>query len=175
MLRKMIKHLLHPILRFSFLFVLIACMLVACKRPVLYESYQQIENKSWHKEKAYCFDFLVEDSTRSYNIDVEVRNNSFYPYQNLWLLCTIQKDSLPIVQDTINCELADNNGKWHGNGISIFQNSFSLHKGFRFIETGNYTVCIKHGMRKDSLSGIREIGLRLTHSVSGIESQEDKQ
>ena len=134
-----------------------------------YEKYMPIKDNTWSKEQACCFEFQVDDSTLLYDIDVEVRNNNFYPYQNLWLLCEeLHADSI-FVRDTLNCELADVFGKWHGSGISIFQTSFPLRKSYRFPKTGKYSISIKHGMRNDALLGIREVGVRLTSSCQCVE------
>lgn len=154
---------------------LLACVCAACNTQVAYENYQQIGHAVWQKEQAYSFDFQVDDSTRSYDISVEVRNNGFYPYQNLWLLCEEVQGEHTLACDTINCELADDYGKWYGQGISIFHSSFRLREGYRFPKTGVYTFRVKHGMRKEQLQGIREIGLRVAHGVRGVLPEEDKE
>jgi gliding motility-associated lipoprotein GldH len=82
-----------------------------------------------------------------------------YDYQNLWLLCEeVQPDGASL-KDTVECMLADDFGKWNGNGFTLFQNQFVLRNHYIFPDTGKYTVGIRHGMRNDNLRGIEDIGL----------------
>ena len=67
----------------------------------------------------------------------------------------------PLRRDTVEFLLADDYGKWYGQGFSLFHSSFSLKKRYKFPMEGQYTFGFRQGMRKDSLPGIQEIGLRL--------------
>ena len=119
-------------------------ILASCENQVVYEQYQAIDNTSWNKEKTYFFTFEVTDASVAYDISFEVRNNNFYPYQNLWLFCSEEMPVGPLRRDTVE-----------------FHSSFSLKKRYKFPMEGQYTFGFRQGMRKDSLPGIQEIGLRL--------------
>ena len=54
--------------------------------------------------------------------------------------------------------LADEFGKWHGHGISLYQSSFPIHSQYKFPHAGQYTFSFRQGMRDDALKGIQEIG-----------------
>ena len=136
-------------------------ILASCENQVVYEQYQAIDNTSWNKEKTYFFTFEVTDASVAYDISFEVRNNNFYPYQNLWLFCSEEMPVGPLRRDTVEFLLADDYGKWYGQGFSLFHSSFSLKKRYKFPMEGQYTFGFRQGMRKDSLPGIQEIGLRL--------------
>jgi gliding motility-associated lipoprotein GldH len=88
-----------------------------------------------------------------------VRNSDLYPYQNLWLLCKQEQPDSMVVTDTLECMLADDFGKWLGNGMTLYQNVFSLRDRYYFPDTGAYTLNIRHGMRDELLKGIENIGL----------------
>jgi gliding motility-associated lipoprotein GldH len=118
----------------------------------------------WEKEREYAFTFTIDDETTTYDISFEVRNNSLYPYRNLWIFCDGKSPSGNLLRDTMECMLADEFGKWSGKGISLYQSSFPLHTGYKFPHKGQYTINFRQGMRNDALKGIPEIGLRIEKS-----------
>lgn len=136
-----------------------SCLCFSCGNDTVYNKFQPVRDKVWDKRSEYYFKFEIKDSSIPYNILLQIRNNDMYGYQNLWLLCEqLQPDSIS-VKDTIECMLADDFGKWNGNGITLFQSRFTLHDHYIFPDTGQYTISIRHGMRDDSLKGIEDIGL----------------
>lgn len=146
------------------LLLLVSSFLFSCTNKAIYDRYQAIENISWEKEKEYYFTFQIDDTTAPYDIFLEVRNNNLYPYQNLWLFYQEELPIGPVVRDTIECMLADEYGKWHGSGISLYQSTFPIRENYIFPHTGQYTFSFRQGMRNDSLRGIQEIGLRIVRA-----------
>lgn len=144
------------------LIVAFVCFLCfSCEQQALYDQYQAIDNTTWEKNKEYYFSFQIEDISIPYDLTLEVRNNNLYPFQNLWLFCNEEQPIGPLQKDTVECILADEFGKWHGNGISLFQSSFPIRKKYVFPHKGQYTFSFRQGMRVDALKGIQEIGLRI--------------
>jgi gliding motility-associated lipoprotein GldH len=134
--------------------------LLSCgKDQVVYNQYQAIDHSAWEKGKEYYFTFQIDENTVPYNITLEIRNNNLYPYQNLWILLKEEPPVGPMARDTMECMLADDFGKWLGNGISLFQTSFPIKTNYLFTDTGSYTFSFRQGMRNDTLKGIQEIGL----------------
>lgn len=158
--------------------VILTCFLFfSCENSALYDRYQAIDNSKWEKNKEYYFTFEVEDISVPYDMSLEVRNNNLYPYQNLWLFCNEELPFGPLQRDTIECVLADEYGKWHGHGISLFQSSFPIRKQYTFPLKGQYTFSFRQGMRDDTLIGIQEIGLRIVKSSlssGSIKAEENK-
>lgn len=140
----------------------IGFVLLSCKYEVLYDQYQIIENTVWNKDKEYYFTFYVEDIDRPYDITLEIRNNNQYPYQNLWLFCSEERPVGALKRDTLECILADDYGKWYGQGISLFHLSIPLKTNYYFTHKGQYTFSFRQGMRNDQLKGIQELGLKVT-------------
>ncbi|MDR1332683.1 MAG: gliding motility lipoprotein GldH [Tannerella sp.] len=132
----------------------------ACSQSAFYDQYQMVEG-AWEKEKEFYFTYNIDDNSAHYNLYINVRNNNFYPYQNLWLFCTEEQPVGPIRRDTVECLLADDFGKWFGTGISIFHLTIPIRMGYAFPHKGQYTFCIRQGMRDSRLKGIEEIGLTI--------------
>ena len=133
---------------------------LSCTKPAYYEQYQTIENP-WYKNREYFFTCQIEDTAVTYNISLEIRNNNFYPYQNLWLFYAEEHPDSPVLRDTVECILADDFGKWYGSGISIYHLSIPLRTQHHFPQKGQYTFSFRQGMRDESLKGIEQIGVRI--------------
>ncbi len=147
--------------RHGLLYVLWSLFLLSsCKETAYYEQYQVIE-KPWDKEKEYYFTYEINDNTIPYDVSLVIRNNNLYPYQNLWLFCGEEQPVGLFKCDTFECMLADEYGKWKGNGISIYHLSIPVRTRYMFPHKGQYTFCIRQGMREEQLKGIEEIGLRI--------------
>ena len=137
------------------------CMVcLSCAKPYYYEQYQTIENP-WDKNREYFFTCEIEDHTLSYNLSLEIRNNNFYPYQNLWLFSTEEQPDGTVLRDTIECMLADDFGKWYGSGITIYHLSVPIRTQSVFAQKGRYTFSFRQGMRDEQLKGIEQIGVRI--------------
>lgn len=137
---------------------------ISCEYPALYDRYQPVEQTGWGKEKVYYFTFEVQDTAVPYDLTLNIRNNNLYPYQNLWLFCSEEHPIGPLRQDTIECMLADEYGKWYGNGLSLFHTGFPIRTHYKFPHAGQYTFSFRQGMRRDTLIGIQEIGLTVRAS-----------
>ncbi|OIP82107.1 MAG: hypothetical protein AUK44_08545 [Porphyromonadaceae bacterium CG2_30_38_12] len=128
----------------------------------MYFQYATLPENGWNKDSTLGFDFQIDDTAVSYNVTLNSRNTSDYPYQNLWLfLKQSQPDSI-IKNDTINYYLADDYGKWLGSGIgSLYQMPVLWQQNMKFPKSGKYHIAIGHGMRDSILIGITEIGLKI--------------
>ena len=156
----------------KFIAACVTCFLCfSCENEAVYDQYQAIQNTSWEKNKEYYFTFLIEDISVPYDLTLEVRNNNMYPYQNLWVFCSEELPIGPLKRDTIECMLADEFGKWYGDGISLFQSSFPIRSAYYFPVKGQYTFSFRQGMRNDQLPGIQEIGLRVLPSSTNAPSE----
>ena len=145
-------------------FFIATCLFFSCAKDTVYNEYQSIRDKSWNKQDVYFFNFQITDISVAYNVSLQLRNNDQYPYQNLWILSDMEQPSGISVKDTIEYMLADDFGKWTGNGITLFQSRISLRNNFHFPDTGKYTINIRHGVRDDDLKGIENVGVVIEKS-----------
>ena len=144
----------------NIIYMMICMIGFSCAKPVFFEKYQTIDNP-WDKNKEYFFTCEIDDQSVAYNLSVHIRNNNLYPYQNLWLFLGEEQPGGHVVQDTIECMLADNYGKWAGTGISVYQLDIPIRTNFYFPQSGTYTFTIRQGMRDEQLKGIEQIGVRV--------------
>ena len=131
----------------------------SCNQDLAYHKFSTIDGFVWEKDKSYNFTFALENTSIPYDIDIHLRNNHSYPYRNLWVICNTTFPSGIFLRDTLNFIVADQSGKWSGDGISLFHNAISFRKEYHFLEKGNYTISIRQAMTDQSLEGIQEIGI----------------
>lgn len=145
----------------SLLFLLLLWLFNSCDNPAVYDLFQPVDHATWNKDKAFYFTFEVKDKEIPYDLTLELRNNNFYPYRNIWITCKEEQPVGPLRNDTLEYMLADEFGKWKGKGISLFSSSFPVKKNYYFPHKGRYTFSFRHYMTDDELKGIHEIGFRV--------------
>lgn len=142
--------------------VIVLFFSISCDSQKLYESNVEIPDGIWEVGNVAQFKFSVEETKIPYNLKVNVRNTHFFGSQNLWVFIKTSSPTNKIQYDTLNCTLADEKGKWLGDGMGdIWDISCPYKQNIGFPEKGEYTVEIKHGMRTKRLPMILEIGLRV--------------
>ena len=142
--------------------LLVACM-ASCNRNEIYFNYQSVPSDGWNKDSLLVYNIDVKDTVSAYNIAVHVRHFGTYPYQNLWLFLDYKgmKDSIA-QQDTLECYLADEYGKWFGVGAgAIKELQLNFKQAVHFPDSGMYQIRIRQGMRDSVLTGINNVGIRV--------------
>ncbi|RZS99188.1 gliding motility lipoprotein GldH [Aquimarina brevivitae] len=143
----------------------------SCDRNSVYDSYKTV-SQSWEKSEVVEFKLPQLDSTATYNLFINIRNNNNYPYSNLFLISAMEFPNGKIVTDTLEYEMAAPNGEWLGTGFSdLKENKLWYKEKVRFVEQGTYKVTIQHAMRNNgevlgvnSLEGITDIGFRIENA-----------
>jgi len=146
----------------SFFAIFFSLFIVGCTSNDVYFQYKSVATKGWNKDSLYCFDVPIDDISATYNVYVNVRNRTEYPYQNLWLFLSKTTPDKIQTKDSIECYLADQRGKWLGSGLgSIMEMPVLYQQKVRFKTKGTYHYKIVHGMRDSILTGINDIGMRV--------------
>jgi gliding motility-associated lipoprotein GldH len=115
----------------------------------------------WNKDSVARFSVDITETGMPCNVLVNIRHNNTYPYQNFWLFIATTSPDGKTTQDTIECYLTDNRGKWLGSGLSSVYNMPVLFKPNTVLKPGKYTFAIRQGMRDDVLTGITDIGIEI--------------
>ena len=137
-------------------------LIAACSDNYVYNGYVTMPHERWHADSLASFRVPVSDTIIFYNLFVNVRNTTDYPYQNLYLFINITAPNGASVRDTFECYLADDHGKWLGKGKGkLRDNRFIYRQNIRFSTEGDYTVPLQQAMRVEQLKGISEVGFRV--------------
>lgn len=140
----------------------------SCDKTRVYDDYQSIPGE-WHRDSLVRFNFQAPDTLKNYNLFLNLRNNSDYPFSNIYLITELNFPNGKVVSDTLQYEMAAPSGEWLGTGFGDVKESKLWYKEkIRFTETGEYLVTIQQAMRRrDSvegiqyLEGITEVGFRI--------------
>jgi len=146
--------------------VFLSLVFFSCDNNKVFEQYIEVENPLWKKENSANFVFNVEDTISAHNIYIDIRNTGDYPYSNLYLFITIKGPNGNFTVDTVNCQLADNRGKWLGKGVGdLWDLKIPYVGNFKFAQQGRYVISYQQAMRvEDGLKGISDVGLRIEKS-----------
>ncbi|MBG6131527.1 gliding motility-associated lipoprotein GldH [Aquimarina sp. EL_43] len=157
-------------LRF-FLIVCIVIGMISCDDKQVFDTYHTVAN-AWEMDEKVSFTLPELDTTQSYNLFINIRNNNEYKYSNLFLISEMKFPNGKILTDTLEYRLAAPDGKWLGTGFSdLKENKLWYKENVSFKEKGNYKITIEHAMRKNgdvngisSLEGITDIGFRIENA-----------
>ena len=148
------------------LFVVAALlMLSSCGQRSIYDKQFTVENGKWFKNNAVHFEVNVEDTTKFYDYYLILRHKTDYRFSNLYLFLSTQFPNNNVTRDTIECILADETGKWLGKGWGgIKEDNILLRKNLKFPLKGKYDFYFQQAMRRDTLKGIVNIGIRISEA-----------
>jgi gliding motility-associated lipoprotein GldH len=140
-------------------------LLCACQENSYYHRSEVPPSTGWEMNRTLYFqDSLRENTPELLHMEVELRHNNLYPYQNLWLYLRTRTSDGTDRLDSINWTLAEPSGKWLGNGWgSLYSLSYRLPdlkirktKGSKW-----FVVEMQHGLKDPVLEGVESLGLHL--------------
>lgn len=150
----------------SGILILVAILLFSCDKKRVFDEYKSV-GSAWHKDSIVTFDLPVLDSTKRYDLFVNLRNNNNYPFNNLFLIVAIEMPNGFTKVDTLEYQMANPDGTLLGNGFTdIKESKLYLKEGVKF--RGKYKVHIKQAVRQSGkipgvqeLEGITDVGFRI--------------
>jgi gliding motility-associated lipoprotein GldH len=146
----------------SILLLLIVPLFWACGNEVLVDKNIVFDTKYWDMNTPFETAFEVTDTINNYNFFVTLRNTDEYAYQNLFVFLNTKFPNGKNKLDTINCPLANMQGKWLGKGFGgVYDNRVLYMARKRFPIPGKYTIRIEQAMRDTLLLGVLDVGLRI--------------
>lgn len=150
----------------SLLFLLASLLFFSCDEKRVFDEYKSV-GSSWHKDSIVSFDLPQLDSTKRYNLFLNLRNNNNYPFNNLFLIVSLELPNGFTKVDTLEYQMANPDGTLLGDGFTDLKESKLFYKEkvkFR----GKYKVHIKQAVRENGkiqglkeLPGITEVGFRI--------------
>lgn len=150
---------------FIFVQVLLLC---SCEDSTLTEQTASVDPLGWKINDTIGFSYEVKDSLVPVDFLVTTRNESNYPYSNMFLFLDTRFPDGRMIRDTVELTLASTEGKWLGEGFgSIKFSSFLLKHNVLFPMNGTYRFIVGHGMRDEALKGIHDIGIKIQKANAG--------
>ncbi len=147
---------------FSTLFLLSVLLFASCDSARIFEQNQEIPESGWAQTNVIKFDVDIKDPATAAHFYVNVRNADGYPYGNVFLFIKTVFPNGKFSSDTLECVLADENGKWLGTGVGdLYDNQIPFKRNVRFPQAGTYHFEIEQGMRMENVPLILDVGLRI--------------
>lgn len=144
-------------------------LLASCDKKRVFDEYKELDGK-WKKDNVVSFTFDQKDTVSKYNLFVNVRNNSNYPFNNLFLIVQMKEPGSKLIKvDTLEYPMANPDGTLMGEGFTDVKESKLWYKeNVNFPKAGKYTVSIQHAVRKggevpgvEELDGVTDVGFRI--------------
>ncbi len=146
-----------------FFALLLSGFLYSCGPTEWYNSEIIIPEAGWHLDTVAVFNSEVEALDKSVHLLIDVKNKRTYPYSNIWFFVDAVSPNGHRERDTLECNLANVQGKWYGKSIGddTYESVHPYKLNIRFPEKGMYHYYIMQGMRDTILTGIKSVGLKI--------------
>lgn len=151
-------------------YVIMIVAFSSCDRTRVFDEYKPLNG--WNKDSLVTFQLNNIDSTKAYDLFINIRNNNNYRYSNLFLITEIKFPQGKVLSDTLEYEMTKPSGEWLGTGFgNVKESKLWFKENVRFDESGTYKVTIQQAMRANGevdgiqeLEGITHVGFRIENS-----------
>jgi gliding motility-associated lipoprotein GldH len=91
----------------------------------------------WDINEVLEFHVPQLDSLKKYDLFIHLRNTNDYPYNNIFLIASIEFPHGKTITDTLEYRMADPDGSWLGSGIgTVKENKLWYKEDVSFFEEG---------------------------------------
>jgi gliding motility-associated lipoprotein GldH len=154
-------------LKSSLLFFLAVSLLFSCDKKRVFDEYKSV-GKAWDKDSIVSFDLPKIDTTQYYNLYLNIRDNDNYPFNNLFVIVSLEQPGGITKVDTLEYQMANADGTLLGDGFTDVKESKLYYKERIKFKTGEYKLHIRQAARQtgkvsgvQKLEGITEVGFRI--------------
>ncbi|WP_035668916.1 gliding motility lipoprotein GldH [Flavobacterium sp. 83] len=153
-------------LKNSALLLLVAILFFSCDKKRVFDEYKSV-GSAWHKDSIVTFNLPELDTTKHYNLYINLRDNNNYQYNNIFLIVAMEKPNGFTKVDTLEYQMANPDGTLLGDGFSDIKESKLFYKE-NVTFNGKYKIHIKQAVRETGkvpgitlLDGITDVGFRI--------------
>lgn len=141
-------------------------LFISCDKKRVFDEYQSV-GSGWNKDSIVTFNLPELDSTKRYNLFVNLRANDNYQFNNIFLIVGMELKNGFTKVDTLEYQMTNPDGSLLGEGFTDLKESKLFYKeNVRF--KGKYKVYIKQALRENgkvpgvkNLEGITDVGFRI--------------
>ena len=152
----------------SILFILVLFLVISCDKKRIFDEYKSV-GKAWNKDSIVTFELPRLDPKKSFDLYLNIRDNDAYPFNNLFIIVSLEHPNRKIKVDTLEYQMTNPDGTLLGDGFSDIKESKLFYKNkVNFTQKGVYKIHIKQATRQTgkiegvtSLPGITDVGFRI--------------
>ena len=150
-------------MKYRLLFLLLLPFIFySCDSLMVFEKNKEVGKDGWAKGDIAKFNVEIPNNTLPYNFYINIRISNDYAFSNIFLFIKTLYPDGKISLDTVECYLADIEGKWLGNTSGRFiDNRILFKKNVKFPVQGMYSFEFEQAMRVEKLEGIEDFGIRI--------------
>ncbi|GAB5400675.1 MAG: gliding motility lipoprotein GldH [Aureisphaera sp.] len=140
-------------------------LFIGCDSQIVVSDMRDLPG-NWHKDEVLEYQIPQLDSLKKYNVFFHLRNTNEYPFNNIFLIASMEFPHGKTVTDTLEYRMAAPDGTWLGKGIgSVKESKLWYKEEVSFFEEGTYKLTLSHAVRNNGevhgvthLEGITEVG-----------------
>jgi gliding motility-associated lipoprotein GldH len=138
------------------------CGLLSCDNNTFFEEKREIPGGVWMYRDSVDFRFTVSDTTELYHMYVDFEHADTFPHQNIYLKLYTRFPDGKRLSRSRSFDLFDAQGASSGacSGGTCRVHSLLQNNAY-FNRPGEYVITLEQFMRRDSLPGIRSVGLMI--------------
>lgn len=141
---------------------------VSCDKNRVFDEYKSV-GSSWNKDSIVSFELPQLEAVKKYNLFVNVRDNNDFPFNNLFLIVSLEQPNKQTLVDTLEYQMANPDGTLLGEGFTdIKENKLIFKQKATFNQKGVYKINIQQAVRETGkivgekeLKGVTEVGFRI--------------
>ena len=147
--------------------VLAAAMLMACYSDAVYYHYDSTDLDGWDRAEVFEHNVSPVSNGGYYVEEVGIRADASFLYRSVSLVIDQRivhtKTQVPsdFKSDTVSIDIYDQQGKALGRGVNLLQYTFPF-RSVRLQQGDSISLRIHHNMKNKSISGIANVGLRVS-------------
>ncbi len=149
--------------QYSF-FLCISLFLIAtgCGPNYIFDQQIPIADQKWSYQDTLDFDVSIEDTLKTYNLQLDIEHAADFPYQNLYVMIHTRFPSGSRISEQLSIDLTDKSGRPLGACNAEWCTvPINLQEGAYFNALGQHLITIEQFMRLDPLPGIKSLSLKI--------------
>ena len=149
---------------FNLFLLCLSILSISCENEnIIYNKYFDLDSSKWSYNDSILFQWNIEDTSSSYNVDFQLRASNSYKWSNIFIFSDVFFPNGKARRDTFEYFLADKNGHWVGNRSGLIVHyDLPIYKKVKFPLSGEYKFLILQGMRDTILNEILNVGVKIT-------------
>ncbi len=142
--------------------ILLGILVFSCGKNYQYQKSYDLEGEQWTYADSLSFSFDIQDTTKIYNLYLQLEHSTDYDYQNLYTYIHTQFPSGDRLDEKLSLQLANKAGYWEGKcGKKHCKLTIPIQENAYFNQLGTHSLILEQYMRMDSLPGIKSIAFML--------------
>ena len=142
------------------LFFAVMLFCIGCGDNYIANETKTIPAYGWTYRDSLAYHFDISDTTKLYNLYLDIKHDDTYPLQNLYTFIKTDYPNGKQYKQQLNIDLASKSGNWNGKK-SWFGNEYNtrivLQEGAFFNQIGTYKLGLQQYLRQDSLQGLKSL------------------